>query len=65
MRNTTLLEIRVQAEKIHRALELNQSSWLKLYVEFNTQKIIDAEINADKDGKVLHKLMSNAVTVKQ
>ena len=29
------------------------------YVEFNTQKRIDAEKNGDKDGKVLYKLMNN------
>ena len=47
-------------KKIHRVLEFNQSQWLKLYVEFNTQKI-EAEKNGDKDGKALHKLMKNVV----
>ena len=48
-------------KKIHRVLISNQSQWLKPYVEFNTQKEIDAEINVDKDGRTLYKLMNNAV----
>ena len=46
---------------MHRALEFNQSQWLKQYVEFNTRKKIEAEQNGDKDGKALYKLMNNAV----
>ena len=34
---------------------------LKQYVEFNTQKRIEAEKNVHKGGKVLYKLMNNAV----
>ena len=33
----------------------------KQYVEFNTQKRIEAEQNGDKDGKALFKLTNNAV----
>ena len=43
---------------------LNQSQWLKQYVKFNMKKIIGAEKNSDKDGKVLHKLMTNTVNDK-
>ena len=46
---------------MHRLLEFNQFQWLKQYVEFNTQKRIEAEKNGDKDGKALYKLMNNAV----
>ena len=41
-------------------LELNQFQWLKQYVEFNTQKRIEAEKNGEKDGKELYKLMNIA-----
>ena len=41
-------------------LELNQFQWLKQYVEFNTQKRIEAEKNGDKDGQELYKLMNIA-----
>ena len=34
---------------------------IKSYVEFNTQKWIEADKNGDKDGKTLYKLMNNAV----
>ena len=44
---------------MHRVLEFNQGQWLKQYVEFNTQKRIEAEENADKDGKPFYKLMNN------
>ena len=47
--------------KTHRVLEFNQSQWLKLYIEFSTQKRIEAEKNGDKDQKALYKLMNNAV----
>ena len=51
----------MKLKKIHCILEFNQSQWLKPYVEFNTQKRIEAEKNGDKDGKVLYKLMKNSV----
>ena len=38
-----------------------QSQWLRKYVEFNTQKRIEAEKNDEKDGKALCKLMNNVV----
>ena len=44
--------------KIHRALEFNQSQWLKLYVKFNTQK--KYRKNGGKDEKALYKLMNRA-----
>ena len=39
----TLLEARIKTKRIHHVLKLNQSQWLKPYVEFNTQKRIEAE----------------------
>ena len=42
-------------------MEFNQSQWLKIYVEFNTQKRIEIEKNGDKVGKVLYKLMNNSM----
>ena len=48
--------------KIYHVLEFSQTPWLKQYVEFNThKKLIEAEENGDKDGKVMHKLMNNGV----
>ena len=34
---------------------------LKPYVEFSTQKRIEAERNNDKNGKALYKLMNNTI----
>ena len=55
------LRLGLKLKKIHCKLEFNQSQWLKQYVQFNTQKRIEAEKNGDKDGNVLHKLMNNTV----
>ena len=40
-------------KKIHHALKFNKSQCLKPYAELNIQK--------DKDGKALYKLINNAV----
>ena len=51
----------LKLKEIHHVLELNLSQWLKLYVEFNTQKRKDVGKNGDKDGKTLYKLMNSDV----
>ena len=55
------LRLGLKLKKKYRKLEFNQSKWLKPYIEFNTQKRIEAEKNMDRDGKGLYKLMSNAI----
>ena len=57
----TLLETRIKTKKIHRVLEVNQSQWLKTYIEFNTQKKNRTRKNNDRDGKAFYKLMNNAI----
>ena len=47
------LKLGLKLKNIHRALDFNQSQWLKQYVEFNTQKRIELEKNGDKDGTAL------------
>ena len=47
------LMLGINTKKIHCTLEVNQSQWLKPYIEFNRHKRIEAEKNADKDGKAL------------
>ena len=51
----------LKLKKIHRVLEFKQSQWLKRNIDFNTQKRTEAEKNGRKDGKVLYKLMRNAI----
>ena len=62
LRNLAILfKVRIKTKKMHHVLEFNQSQWLKAYVEFNTQKRIEAEKNGDKDREALCKLMRNAI----
>ena len=49
---------------MHHILEFNQSQWLKPYIEFNTQKGIEAEKNGHKDGKTLYKFRNNTISGK-
>ena len=51
------LRLRLKLKKINRVLEFNQSQWLKPYIEFNTQKRIEAKRNNGKDIKALYKLI--------
>ena len=61
LKTWTFLKIRIKAKKVYRVLEFTQFQWLKQFVEFNTQKRIEAEKHGDKDGIALHKSMDNAV----
>ena len=59
-----LLENRLKTKKIHHLLKFNQSQWLKPYVEFNTEKIIEVEKSGVKDGRALYKIINNSVYAK-
>ena len=55
------MQARIEAKKIHRVLEFNQSQGKEPFVKFNTQKRKEAEKNGDRVGKLSHRLMNNAV----
>ena len=48
----------MELKKIHRAMEFNQSKWLKQYIDFNTQKRTNAKNAFEKD---FFKLMNSSV----
>lgn len=55
------LELGLTLKKVHRVLEFNHSPWLKQYIEYNTNKRMQAKNAFEKD---FFKLMINSVSGK-
>lgn len=55
------LSLGMKIKKIHRTIQFEQSSWMKPYINLNTNLRKVATQKGDKVGKDLFKLMNNAV----
>ena len=52
------LDLGMKLKKVHRVLEFDQSPWLKQYIDFNTEKRMNANNSFEKD---FFKLMNNSL----
>ena len=52
------IDLGLKVKNVHRVSEFNQSSWLRQYIDFNTQKRTQTKNSFDKD---FFKLMNNSV----
>ena len=57
-KNTQALNYRLKLKKVHRIIEFNQESWLKPYIDMNTELRKIAKNDFEKD---FFKLMNNTV----
>ena len=49
--------------RVHRAIKFKQSAWMAGYINLNIAKRQQAAANDDEIGKVIYKLLNNAVSI--
>ena len=56
IKTCNLCKTRIKSKQVYRVLEFDQSQWLKLYVQYNTEKLMKTEKESRQRWKMVVKI---------